>query len=248
MDLTEIVFTIFLVVVILAVTYLITKLVRFFIRGMFRAEVPLVAIYTEKIVIILVWIVGILVAVETVGLRIDLLLLIFGLGGIACIVAFKDVLQNLMAKYFNDIYVPMKLGDEISVRGNEGKIIGINPICTIILDKDEKITSIPNSIFMREPVVNITQAAWKKILIPIVVSTSIDLAEFESAILKACNKLKMHWDEHFPPLLFTRSRDENNIRLELELMINNPEKKEKVAAEMNTKIMELLQEFGKRKQ
>jgi small-conductance mechanosensitive channel len=248
MDLIEIAYTLLLVAVILAVTYLVTKLVRLVVRGMFRTEIPLVAINTERIMIILVWVVGILIAVETVGLRIDLILLILGLAGIACIVALKDVLQNLFAKYFSDLYVPMKPGDEILVRGSEGKIIGINPISTIILDEQEKITSIPNAVFMREPVVNLTQAAWKKIIIPIIVSTSIDLAEFESAVLRACNRLKMHWDEHFPPLLTTKSRDENNIRLELELMVNNPERKEKVATEMNAKIMELLQEFGKRKQ
>jgi small-conductance mechanosensitive channel len=214
---------------------------------MFRTEIPLVASYTEKIAIIFVWLVGILVAVEAVGLNINLILVILALGGIACIVAFKDVLQNIMAKYFSDLYVPMKLGDEISVRGSEGKIIGINPICTIILDEDKKIISIPNSIFMREPMVNITQAAWKKIIIPIIVSTSIDLAEFESDVLRACNKLKMYWDEHFPPLLLTKSRDENNIRLELELMMNNPEKKEKVTAEMNAKVMEILQKLQQKK-
>jgi small conductance mechanosensitive channel len=246
-ELVDVAYTILLVAVIIVVTYLITKLVRFLVRGLFRAAVPLVAIYMEKIASILIWLVGILIAVETIGLRIDLILLILAIAGIACIVAFKDVLQNLIAKYFSDLYVPMKLGDEISVRGDEGKIIGINPVCTIILDEEEKMTSIPNAIFMREPVINMTQAAWKKIIIPIIISTDIDLAEFESAVLKACNKLKMYWDEHFPPLLMTKSRDGSNIRLELELMVNNPDKKEKVSAEMNAKVMEILQELQKKK-
>lgn len=246
MELVDVFYTVLVVAVIIIVTYLITKLVRFVIRGMFRAEVPLVAIYTEKIATVLIWVVGILIAVETVGVRIDLILLILALAGIACVVAFKDVLQNLTAKYFSDLYVPITLGDEISVRGDRGKIIGINPITTIILDEEEQITSIPNAIFMREPVINLTQAAWKKILIPIIISTDIDLAEFESAVLKACSKLKMYWDEHFPPLLLTKSRDASNIRLELELMINNPDKKEKVTAEMNAKVMEIIQALQKK--
>jgi small conductance mechanosensitive channel len=246
MDLTEILYIMLTVAIIIVVTYLITKLVRLIIRGLFKTQVPLLAIYMERAANILIWLIGILVAVETIGLRIDLILLLLGLVGVACIVAFKDVLENLVAKYFTDLYGPYQLGDDVSVRGIEGKVIGINPISTILLDANEEIVSIPNSIFMREAVKNKTQAAWKKIIIPIIIPTDIDLPEFESAVLRACNKLKMHWDEHLPPLLLTKARDQNNIRLELELMVNSPDKKEKVTAEMNAKIMEILQELKKK--
>lgn len=248
LELIDMLYMVLLVSIIIVVTYLITKLVRFIIRGLFRTEVPLLVIYTEKVATIIIWLIGILVAVETVGLRIDLILLIMGLVGLACIVAFKDVLQNLVAKYFSDLYIPYQLGDDVAVRGVEGRVIGINPITTILLDANEEIVSIPNAIFMREAVKNKTQAAWKKIIVPIMVPSFVDLPEFEAAVLRVCNKLKMYWDEHFPPLLLIKSRDENNIRLELELMVNNPEKREKVASEMNAKIMEIIQEFGKRKQ
>jgi small-conductance mechanosensitive channel len=246
MELIDLLYMILTVAIIVVATYLITKIVRLIIRGLFKTQVPLLVTYTERAAIIIIWMIGILVSIETIGLRIDLILLLLALGGIACVVAFKDVLQNLVAKYFADLYVPYALGDDISVRGVVGKVIGINPVSTILLDANEEIVSIPNAIFMREAIVNKTQAAWKKIIIPIIIPTGIDLPEFESAILKACNKLKMHWDEHLPPLLLTKARDENNIRMELELMVNSPDKKEKVTAEMNAKIMEILQEFKKK--
>lgn len=246
MELIDLLYMILTIAIIIVVTYLITKIVRLIIRGLFKTQVPILATYTERAAIILLWLIGILVAIETIGLRIDLILLLLGLGGIARIVAFKDVLQNLVAKYFADLYVPYQLGDDVSVQGIEGKVIGINPVSTILLDANEEIVSIPNAIFMREAIKNKTQAAWKKIIIPIIIPTEIDLPEFESAVLRACNKLKMHWDEHLPPLLLTKARDENNIRLKLELMVNSPDKKEKVTAEMNAKIMEILQELNKK--
>ncbi len=247
MELTDLLYMVLTVVIIIVVTYLITKVMRLIIRGVFKTQVPLLVTYIERGATILIWSVGILLAVETAGLRIDLILLLLGLAGAACIVGFWDVLQNLAAKYFNDLYLPYRLGDEVSVRGIEGKVIGINPVSTILLDANEEIVNIPNVIFMREAVKNKTQAAWKKIVIPIIIPTNIDLPEFESAVLRACNKLKMNWDEHLPPLLLTKSRDENNIRLELELMVNSPDKKERVSAEMNEKIMEILQEEKKKK-
>ncbi len=247
MELIDLFYMIVTVAVIIVVTYLFTRLVRLIIRGLFKTQIPLLANYVERAANTLIWLIGILLAIETIGLQIDLILLILALAGIACIVGFKDVLQNLVAKYFTDLYVPYQLGDEVSVRGIEGKVIGINPVSTILLDANEEIVSVPNAIFMREAVKNKTQAAWKKIIIPIIIPADIDLPEFESAILRACNKLKMHWDEHLPPLLLTKARDENNIRLELELMVNSPDKKEKVTAEMNAKIMEILEALKKKK-
>ncbi len=233
--------------IIIALTYVATKIVQLLVRGIFRAEVPIVAIHTERAATVLIWLLGFLLAAEMAGLRTDLLLLLLGLAGVASIVAFKDVIQNWVSKYFSDVYVPFKVGDEIVVLGHRGKVIGINPICTVLLDRNEKTISIPNSVFVKEPMVNLTQAAWKEIIIPLVAPADIDVPEFETTVLRACHKLKKYWDERFPPLLAIKDRDRKNIRMELTLMVNAPEKKEIAASEMNRKIMEILQMVRKTK-
>jgi small conductance mechanosensitive channel len=237
----ESIYPIIYVAITLILTYVATKIVSLFIRGIFRSGIPIIAVHVEKVVIVAIWVIGVLIAAQTVGVRIDLILLLFALAGFAAILAFRDVLQNMAARYFSELYVPFKLGDEITVLNYSGKVIGINPTCTILLTKDENIISIPNQIFMKEPIINTTQAAWKELIIPIIMPTSIDLAEFEENVLKACNKLKMYWDENFPPLLTTKRRDEKEVHLELRLMVNAPEKKEVAAAEINRRIFEIQQ-------
>ena len=237
----ESIYPIIYVAVTLALTYIATKIVTLFIRGIFRSGIPIIAVHVEKVVIVAIWVIGVLIAVQTVGVRIDLILLLFALVGFAAIIAFRDVMQNIAARYFSELYVPFKLGDEITVLNYTGKVIGVNPTCTILLTKEENIISIPNQIFMKEPIINSTQAAWKELIIPIIVPTTIDLAEFEENVLKACNKLKMYWDENFPPLLTTKRRDEKEIHLELRLMVNTPEKKEIAASEINKRIFEIQQ-------
>jgi len=239
----ESIYPIIYLAITLALTYIATKIVTLFIRGIFRSGIPIIAVHVEKVVIVAIWVIGVLIAVQTVGVRIDLILLLFALVGFAAILAFRDVLQNMAAKYFSELYVPFKLGDEITVLNYTGKVIGVNPTCTILLTKEGNIISIPNQMFMKEPIVNSTQAAWKEIIVPIVVPASIDLAEFEENMFKACNKLKMYWDENFPPLLTTKRRDEKEIHLELRLMVNAPEKKETAAAEINRRILEIQQKF-----
>jgi len=239
----ENIYPIIYVAIILALTYIATKIVTLFIRGIFRSGIPIIAVHVEKVVIVAIWVIGVLIAVQTVGVRIDLILLLFALAGFAAILAFRDVLQNMAARYFSELYVPFKLGDEITVLNQTGKVIGVNPTCTILLTKEENIISIPNQIFMKEPIINSTQATWKELIVPIIVPTTIDLAEFEESVLKACNKLKMYWDENFPPLLTTKRRDEKEIHLEIRLMVNAPEKKEVAAAEINRRIFEIQQKL-----
>jgi len=227
-------------IIIIAVTYLGAKSVGYMIKSVTRFDVPIVTIHIARFASLLIWTLGVLLALETIGIRIDILLVMLGLGGLAAILSFKEVMQNFVAKYFSDIYLPFKIEDEITVLGHTGKVIGINPICTILLDKDEKIISIPNSTFIKEPVVNVTTAAWKEIIIPIMVPASIDFAEFEADVLKASNKLKMYWDENFPPRLNVKERHDNSMRVELTLMVDSPKKKETASAEMNKRIMEIL--------
>jgi small conductance mechanosensitive channel len=239
----ESIYPVIYVAITLALTYIATKIVILFIRGIFRSGIPIVAIHVEKIATVVIWVIGVLIALETVGVRMDLILLLFALAGLAAILAFRDVLGNLVARYFSELYVPFKLGDEITVLNYTGKVIGVNPICTILLTKEENIISIPNQIFMKEPIINSTPIAWKELIVPIIVPTSIDLAEFEENVLKACNKLKMYWDENFPPLLTTKRRDEKEVHLELRLMVKEPEKKEVAATEINRRILEILQKL-----
>jgi small-conductance mechanosensitive channel len=227
----------------LALTYIATKIATLFIRGIFRSGIPIIAIHIEKAAIVAIWVIGLLIAAQTVGVRIDLILLLFALAGFAAILAFREVLENMAARYFSELYVPFKLGDEITVLNYTGKVIGVNLTYTILLTKEENIISIPNQIFMKEPIINLTKAAWKELIVPIIVPASIDLAELEENVLKACNKLKMYWDENFPPLLTTKRRDEKEIHLELRLMVNVPEKKEVAATEINRRIFEILQKL-----
>ena len=190
---------------------------------------------------------GILFALGQVGLRLDVLLLLIGLLGAALLIASKDVLQNLASKYFSDVYIPFKVGDSIKVKEYSGKVIEINPMSTILMTDNEELVSIPNSIFIREMVVNVTPKAWKEVIIPILISDEINLAEFESEVLKSCNKLKLHLDERYPPILTVKNREQNSVELILTLMVKEPGRKDALISEINSKITEIIEKLQQKK-
>lgn len=89
-------------------TYLFSRILNSVLIRVLKHGSPLVAGHIRRLVWIFVWVMGLMLGVEQLGLRIDILLLMVGLAGIAAIVAFKDTLQNFASRYFSDVYVPFK--------------------------------------------------------------------------------------------------------------------------------------------
>jgi len=232
--------------VIMAVTWVVAYLIGVVLARLMGRSSPLVAAQTKRLARVFVWTVGILLAIEQLGLRVDLLLIIIGLGGVALIVGNRDSLENISARYFSDLYVPVRVGDYVAVRGHTGRVIEMNPISTILLSADDQLISIPNTVFVKEAVVNATPQAWKELTISIVVNGDVDLPEFEREVLKSCNKIRLHLDQRFPPVLSVKSRSSQTAELSLTLMVKEPGRKDEISSEMNQRISAIV-EASKRK-
>ncbi|MGQ9788560.1 MAG: mechanosensitive ion channel domain-containing protein [Candidatus Hadarchaeaceae archaeon] len=142
-------------------TFIVTKIFGLVVRGVFRSWVPAVRAHIQKLVSITIWVIGLIFAFQLLGFRLDFLLLMLGLIGLGILIAVKDTLGNIGAKYFSDVYVPFKVGDIIKVAGSTGKVIEINPITTVLLTKNEELISVPNSVFLREKIKNIAPHVWR---------------------------------------------------------------------------------------
>jgi small conductance mechanosensitive channel len=226
---------------ILIATWVIARFLSTLLGRLLKHVTPLVAVQARRLAWALIWLLGIVLALEQVGLRVDLLLLLIGLLGAVLVVANAETLRNIASKYFSDVYLPLKVGDSIKVREYSGKVIEINPMSTILLTDNEELISIPNSIFLREPVLNTTPHAWKEVTVPIVISSEIDLAQFESEVLRSCNKLKLHLDERFPPILTVRNRDQRSMDLVLTLMVKEPSRKEAIISDISSRVAEIVE-------
>jgi small conductance mechanosensitive channel len=156
----------------------------------------------------------------------------------------REPLSNYGAKYFTDIYTPFKVGDSIQVHGVSGRVIQINPMTTVLLSETNQLISVPNTSMMREVVVNTTPMAWKEVTIPVSVGNQIDLAAFESELLKSLSKLRLRLDPRFPPVLTTRGRTAQATDLTLTLMLRRPEDRDPITVEANKRLGEVLDGLG----
>jgi small conductance mechanosensitive channel len=230
-------------VAIIAATWLIAHFVDSFLGRFLRLGPPLILVHVRRLVSTFIWLIGVLLALAQIGLRIEILLLLIGLSGAALAIANRDTLENVASKYFADFYIPFKIGDSITIRGYSGKVIEINPISTVLITEDENLISVPNSLFLREVVVNSTPKAWKEVSIPILISSDIPLASFESNVLRSCNRLRHHLDERFPPILAVKNRETNRTELTLTLMIKEPETKDMIVSTITKRVQEIQEEM-----
>lgn len=235
--------TLIYVAVILLATWVAARLLSVAVGSLLRQSNPQVALGARRLVSVLVWVVGATLAIQEIGLSVEILLLVVGLGGLAAILALREQLENAGARFFSDVYSPFKIGDQVRMRDFEGKVIEINAMTTVLLTPDDKLVALPNSLFMREPVVNETPQAWKELTVPISVPGSVDLAAFESEVLKRLGKLRFRLDRRFPPVIATRGRSPQNADLAITVMVRRPEDREPLVAEINSRVGETLQQL-----
>jgi small conductance mechanosensitive channel len=155
-------------------------------------------------------------------------------------VAARDVLSNFLSKLFIGIYIPVKVGDYISVDGLSGKVVEINPVATLILMDDGTIATVPNAQFVKGVSVNKTSVAPQRISIPVTIPSKISFPKAEAELLKLVYRYKPRLDQRFPPIFTVKSRGPNSVEGELDLFVSNPELREVLSAELSTKIRELL--------
>ena len=226
--------------IIIVATWLLAKLAGRLLGRLLQETPPQVAATARTAGAVVVWLVGAVIAIGELGISPSILLVVIALLGVLVIVAIREQLENFGAKYFADVYTPFKVGDSIQIREYSGNVIEINSMSTILLSDKDQLVSIPNSLFMREVVVNRSPQAWKEVVFPITIPGSVDLPSFENELLKSVGKLRARLDRRFPPLLTTKARGPQSADLVLTLMLKQPEERDALVTEVNKRISETL--------
>ncbi len=222
-------------------TWIFSYVVSLVLRGLMRQSNPQVTAAAQRLAVVIVWLVGIVFAIQQLGVGVNALLLVLALLGVAAIVALRQPLENFGAKYFADLYTPFKIGDTIRVGDQAGKVIEVNAMSTILLSEDDHLIALPNSQFLKTSVVNLTPQAWKELLIPITLSGSVDLATFESEMMRSLSRLRLRLDRRYPPVFTLKSRTAQSTDMVLTVMIQRPEDRDSVLAEVNSRLSEAIE-------
>lgn len=232
------------VVIIFLLTYLVVRLYRVVITRI-AGTVPsgLVASF-QQIGSWAIWILGVIIILNTLDVSIYLLVVLLFLGGLTMITAYRNILTDMGASQFVSTYQPFKVGEWIEVGNYYGRVIERNLIQTKIVTPDNEIVIIPNSTLLRRSIVNRTRSGGLRVQIPITVQTKINLKKIEDYLLGIAADMKVDLLQDSTPQVRVVEVSPSETKLVLLMQIANPAKRDQIISDVQKKFYELLSELA----
>jgi small conductance mechanosensitive channel len=228
------------VVLIIILTYLVVRFYRIIITRIAGTVPSGLVASLQQIGSWAIWVLGVIIILNTLNVSILLLLVLLFLGGLTMITAYRHILTDMAASQFVSTYQPFKVGEWIEVQEYYGRVIERNLIQTKILTPDNEIVIIPNSTLLRRSVINRTRSGALRIQIPVVVNTEIDLAKMEDQLLHIAEDIKVDLLPDTTPQVRVTQVTPQETQLVLLLQIANPAKRDQIISEVQKKFYELL--------
>jgi small conductance mechanosensitive channel len=231
------------VVLIIILTYLVVRFYRIIITRIAGTVPSGLVASLQQIGSWAIWVLGVIIILNTLNVSILLLLVLLFLGGLTMITAYRHILTDMAASQFVSTYQPFKVGEWIEVQDYYGRVIERNLIQTKILTPDNEIVIIPNSTLLRRSVINRTRSGALRVQIPVVVSTAIDLAKIEDELLHIAEDIKVDLLPDTTPQVRVTQVTPQETQLVLLLQIANPAKRDQIISEVQKKFYELLSKW-----
>lgn len=112
-----------------------------------------------------IWILGIIIALNNAGYNVGALIAGLGIGGIALAMAAKDSISNIFGGFTIFTDKPFKLKDRIRIGGYDGTVEEIGLRSSRLKTLDGTIVTIPNSRITDSMVENVTLEPSRKVLL-----------------------------------------------------------------------------------
>jgi small-conductance mechanosensitive channel len=179
---------------------------------------------------------GIIIAVQSIGLNLTSLAVVFGLLSVG--IGFG--LQNVAANFVSGLIIlferPIKIGDRITIGDVWGDVMNINLRATLIRTIDNIAIIVPNSEFISSRVTNWSYRDPKvRVHIPVGVAYGSDVALVTSSLLEAARSHPEVMPDPAPNVWFTEFGN-SSLNFELLVWTLDPKRRPEVISDLNKSI------------
>ena len=119
----------------------------------------------KRTILVIVWLIGIVMALSNVGVNISALLGTLGIGGIAFALAAQDTVKNVFGTFTILTDKPFSIGDTIRVDSYEGTVVDVGVRSTKIMNYDKRIITFPNYKITDTSIVNISSEPLRRVVL-----------------------------------------------------------------------------------
>jgi len=199
---------------------------------------------------IIIYTVGVILALDAMGFNIMPFVAGAGVAGIAIGFAAKDTLSNLIAGVLLIIDRPFEVGDRIEVwtapknAATWGDVIHIGLRATKIRTTDNIVIIIPNNEIMKRDIINYTTLTKEiRVRIPIGIAYDADIKKAKELIIKTA--LELDWVMQKPaPKVVVRNFGDSAVDLQARIWISRPRRRMDTISHVTDRVREVFQEEG----
>ena len=199
---------------------------------------------------IIIYTVGVILALDAMGFNIMPFVAGAGVAGIAIGFAAKDTLSNLIAGVLLIIDRPFEVGDRIEVwsapknAATWGDVIHIGLRATKIRTTDNIVIIIPNNEIMKRDIINYTTVTKEiRVRISIGVAYDADIKKAKELIIKTAMELDWVMQEPAPKVV-VRNFGDSAVDLEARIWISRPRRRMDTISHITDRVKEVFQEEG----
>lgn len=209
--------------VILIAVYVIIKIINYFIKKtseQFDLEITVTQVLQEIVQYSIIAIAFVII-LNFLGINVSGLVLSLGILGIAVGFAARDTLSNFISGLFVLGTKSFKVGDFIEVSGQMGTVTKMGFRITTMVTIDNKVITIPNSVFSADPFINYTALAKRRVDLEISIPFELDLENVIKSMEERASTLDWVLNETKPQIIVKELSD-FGIKVTLNVWTNDP--------------------------
>jgi MscS family membrane protein len=150
-------------------------------KGRFNIDAKLLPLI-KRGVLIIVWLVGIVMALHNAGITVTTLMGTLGIGGIAFALAAQDTIKNVFGGITIFTDRTFRIGDIINFDSTEGVVVDIGLRSTRIRTYDKRMVTIPNYKLTDALITNISSEPGRRVVMDIGLTYDTATEKMQEAI------------------------------------------------------------------
>ncbi|PKN16042.1 MAG: mechanosensitive ion channel protein MscS [Deltaproteobacteria bacterium HGW-Deltaproteobacteria-3] len=231
-------------IAVFVIFYLLWLLVRLILRFSLRRKVDETTFsFIETIVKFFLFVVGLIMALDSAGIKTSALLTSLGIVGLTIGFAARDALSNLISGILIFIDRPFVLGDLVEIDGQYGRVDRITLRSTRVVTSDGRMLAVPNTEVINKTVASYTNFPNFRIDVGVTVGVNEDLDNVRRLLLSLVKDDPAFMAEPAPRTVVTALND-YNVAMELQAWIFDERRHVERRFELREKVFKILTQAG----
>ena len=172
----------------------------------------------RKTIVIIMWILAALIALQNLGYSVASLIAGIGIGGAALAFAAKDTLANFFGSIVIFVDKPFAVGDWVKVGEIQGSVEDVSLRVTRVRTVERTVITIPNQDLTTKAIENFTRIDRRRIRLDINVPYKTPVEKIDEAVKAIREIVKNDGDIHKDPSqVFVSDLDASNLKIFVQL-------------------------------